>query len=230
MKKVVLSIAAMITLGFAANAQVSFIPKAGITLSNRAVKDKEEGQKSNMGMVAGLGINLPVSEGGFFSVQPELLYIQKGYKTEEDGESNKLYLNHLELPVLAKVSFGGESVKAYVNAGPSVGFNMGGKLKYEFENESESIKLRFGDKENTDETWYIDKEDYNRVDLGMQFGGGLALQAGPGSLILDARYGLGLSNFRKAPETIPSGMSKSDFKNQNRVFALSLGYAIPLGK
>ena len=228
MKKVVLSIAAMITLGFAANAQMSIIPKAGITLSNMAVKEKEDGQKSNLGKTFGLGLNLPVSE-GMFSIQPELLFTQKGVKYSEDDYSQKMHLNYLELPVLAKASFGSDAVKAYVNAGPSVGFALGGNVKTKFDGETETTKIRFGEGED-EETVYLDTENYNRVDLGMQFGGGIALQAGPGSLILDARYGLGLSNFAKAPETIPSGASKSDFKNQHRVFALSLGYAIPFGK
>lgn len=236
MKKVVLSIAAMITFGYAANAQMSLIPKAGVSIANMAVNEKAEGQKANIGTVLGVGLNLPVSEGSFFSIQPELLYIQKGYgaKVEESfmGETitakSKYIMNHIELPVIAKASFGSNAVKAYVNAGPSVGFALGGKYSYKFsgmgENEEGIGKIRFGEGD-ADETTYLAKEEYNRVDLGMQVGGGLALQAGPGSLLLDARYGLGLSNFSKTPD----GESASDYKSQNRVFAISVGYAIPFG-
>jgi hypothetical protein len=233
MKKVVLSLAAMMSICLAANAQVSLIPKAGVTVTNMAYKDKEEGQKSKVGAVVGLGLNLPVSE--IFSVQPELLYIQKGYSIDLEetimgrkfSEKSKTGMNHIEMPVLAKASFGSEAVKAYINAGPSVGFALGGHYSYQstgmFNMES-SGKIRFGEGED-DETLYLDTEDYNRIDVGMQFGGGVALKAGPGSLLLDARYGLGLSNFWKTPE----GESSEDYKSRNRVFAISVGYAIPFG-
>ncbi|QHT66009.1 PorT family protein [Rhodocytophaga rosea] len=229
MKKVLLSVAAMVAFGFAGHAQVSFIPKAGITFSNVAVKEKEDNQKSNLAMVAGFGINLPISEDGFFSVQPELLYIQKGVKYEEDGNYIKTSFNHIELPVLAKVSFGSDAFKAYVNAGPSFAYNMGGKTTLKFNDEKESMKLRFADKEDTDEISYIDPEYSNRTDFGVQFGGGLGFQAGPGMLLLDVRYGLGLTNFEKTPEKLPVGVTKEDYKSQNRVVAISIGYAIPLG-
>jgi hypothetical protein len=229
MKKVLLSVAAMITLGFASHAQVSFIPKAGITLSNIAVKNKADNQKSNLAAVAGLGINLPLSEDGFFSIQPELLYIQKGVKYEEDGNYIKYSFNHIELPVLAKVSFGSDAIKAYINAGPSFSYNLGGKLSSKFNDNKESIKLRFADKEDTNEISYINPEDNNRTDLGVQFGGGLGFQAGPGMLLLDVRYGLGLTNFERTPDTLPIGVTKEDYKSQNRVVALSIGYAIPFG-
>lgn len=58
------------------------------------------------------------------------------------------------------------------------------------------------------------------VDFGLQMGLGAAISAGPGKLIVDGRYNLGLSNI-------------SDVKGENiknRGFVFSLGYAIPIGK
>jgi hypothetical protein len=141
----------------------------------------------------------------------------------------KYSFNHIEMPVLAKVSFGSDAFKAYVNAGPSIGYNMGGKATVKFSDEKESVKLRFADKEDTDKISYFDSKNYNRTDFGLQFGGGLGFQAGPGMLLLDVRYGLGLSNFQKTPDTLPFNKTKEDYKSQNRVVAISVGYAIPLG-
>lgn len=73
------------------------------------------------------------------------------------------------------------------------------------------------------------------MDLGLQFGGGVAIQAGPGSLVLDARYGLGLSTFTKNYKETISGdgysftyETKADGKHRN--FYLTVGYAFPIGK
>ncbi|WP_414693279.1 outer membrane beta-barrel protein [Ohtaekwangia sp.] len=49
-------------------------------------------------------------------MQPELNFVQKGYKASEGSATEKLKLNYLELPVLAKVSFG-KVTKFYLNAG-----------------------------------------------------------------------------------------------------------------
>lgn len=227
MKKVFLTLAAAAAFTFSAKAQVSFIPKAGITLTNVAFpkEQEEEGQKSTTGLLFGAGFNLPLSEDGFFSLQPELLYIQKGIgynQTETNGgiEANvkgKIRVNYFELPVLAKISFGGESVKGYVNAGPSLGYALSRKMKG-----TASVQ---GQSQDFDEKMDFDSEDDNRLDLGLQFGGGVSFQAGPGSIVLDLRYGYGLSNMAKTPE----GEDKSDYKSQNRAIAISVGYAIPLG-
>ena len=56
------------------------------------------------------------------------------------------------------------------------------------------------------------------VDLGLQMGAGIAIPAGPGKVIVDGRYNLGLSNISDE-----NGMNV-----KNRGFAISLGYAIPL--
>jgi hypothetical protein len=205
----------------AAQAQMSIIPKVGVTFSGIAFDEDIEEQTTKTGLVLGAGLNLPVVE-DFFSVQPELLYTQKGvaYEGEEPflGKVKVgLTINYLEIPVLAKISFGGDDFKAYVNAGPSIGFGLGGKSKIEASGETEENDLTFGSDD--------DDSFSNRLDLGAQFGGGIGFKVGPGSLLLDLRYGLGLSNLNKAED----GMSSAEAKSKNRVLAISLGYAIPFG-
>ena len=113
----------------------------------------------------------------------------------------------MELPVLAKINFGGESFRLYVNGGPSVAYALFGKTN--------NTDIEFGDG--------ADVSFNNRIDLGLQFGGGIGFKAGPGDILLDARYGLGLSNL------LDESVAGTDNELQNRVFAFTLGYAIPLG-
>ena len=104
MKKQLL-FAAMLIVAGSSYAQ-SIIPKAGASLSYFTNTDAQSDSK--FGFIVGVGFNLPLGEGAF-SIQPELNFIQKGDKAEQDGTSEKLTLNYIELPVLVKASFGGAS-------------------------------------------------------------------------------------------------------------------------
>jgi hypothetical protein len=143
----------------------------------------------------------------FFSGQPELLFIQKGENYDARGVETKATLNYLEVPVLAKVFFGGQVFKAYVNAGPSLGLGLTGNQKVE----GGETDIRVGDSSN-DGRRYLD----SRFDFGLQFGGGVGIGLGPGSVLADVRYGLGLTDLSDATRC----------KNCN--FAFTLGYIIPL--
>ncbi|QHT66010.1 PorT family protein [Rhodocytophaga rosea] len=208
MKKIVLLTALVFTLGFAANAQSYIIPKGGVVFSN--YKNTGSGIEGRTGFVGGLGLSIPVTSDNFFTIQPELLYIQKGAKFATNLATTRVgdtYINYFELPVLAKINFGGESFKLYVNGGPSVSYALFGKTN--------NTDIEFGDG--------ADVSFNNRIDLGLQFGGGIGIKAGPGDILLDARYGLGLSNLLDDP------IAGTDNELQNRVFAFTVGYAIPLG-
>jgi hypothetical protein len=234
MKKTFLCIVSVMTFGLISQAQVTIIPKVGASFGNYAynsseVEDEDEKSKYNSGLTLGAGFNFAAGE--MFSIQPELLYIQKGQKYSEDGDYYKTRFNFIEIPVLVKVSFGSETVKGYVNAGPSLGYALNGKNSFKFSEMgltvSGSERIKFAEEPadgGDDETTYYNPEFVNRVDLALQFGGGVGFQAGPGMLLLDARYGLGMSKFYKAQEDI-------DFKGdgKSRTLALTLGYAIPLG-
>lgn len=230
MKKTIFSLALLATIGFTCQAQ-TFIPKAGVSFSNVAFQNTQAGQKATTGFLVGAGFNFPMDTDGFFSIQPELLYIQKGYQSQWSTSSKttdaNIHLNYLEIPILAKLSFGSESLKGYINAGPSIGFGMGGKAnKTTFDGTkttSVTGSVKFGPQPlmaNSNDV-YVD----NQTDFGLQFGGGIGYQVGPGSLLLDVRYGLGMTNLYNLGDKQSAGANKS----QNRVLALSLGYAIPLG-
>ena len=199
MKRTFLLFAFLLTLGTVAQAQVSIIPKGGITLSNISFDQDQPGQKSRMGYVAGLGINFPITSDNFFSIQPELLYIQQGTRVT----GGDLGLNYAQLPLLLKINFGGENFPIYVNAGPSFGYLLN------------PPSAAVGD---------VSFTDPKRLDIGLQFGGGLGVKAGPGNVLLDARYGFGITDINN----LPNGGDALN-KSKNNVFQFTVGYAIPLG-
>ena len=198
MKRTFLLFAFILTLGTVAQAQVSLIPKGGITLSNISFDQDQPGQKSRLGYVAGLGLNIPITSDNFFSIQPELLYIQQGTRLSAGSYG----LNYAQLPLLLKINFGGEGFPIYVNAGPSFGYLL-------------NPPTRIGD---------VNFTDPKRLDIGLQFGGGFGVKAGPGNVLLDARYGFGITDINN----LTNGGDALN-KSKNNVFQFTLGYAIPFG-
>ncbi|MCW2263061.1 MULTISPECIES: porin family protein [Sphingobacterium] len=187
MKKLILA-SALIGLSLYGKAQqVEIIPKVGINVSKQSI-NSISGEKMKVRFQGGLGVNIFTGIKNF-SIQPEINYIGKGTTIKKDNIKKDLDLNYLELPILAKYSFG----PVYVNAGPSIGLLL--------DKDSKLIQ-NYGEK-------------LNKIDFGVQMGAGVALPAGPGKIIVDARYNLGLNDLGKI-STI-----------KNRGIMASFGYAIP---
>jgi hypothetical protein len=205
----------------------SIIPKFGLTYSGIALDARTKGLdqfygglldlQSKIGFMGGLGINRELDEN--FSLQLEFLLIEKGFQGSFDFLGDKLTLRtrlyYFELPILAKYSFGNDDLQFYLNAGPALGYALGGKLS----GEDTTASVVFSETPKPKEYFFN-----NRLDLSLQAGLGLALAAGSGKLLLDARYGYSFSHLLNSPK----GVNQSDYKNQNRVISLTFGYMIPL--
>lgn len=212
------------------------IPKIGVTVSKSAqdlTSDASFGQSQNMksviGFSAGAGYTFFLTEK--FSLQPELNFIQKGFEIQNSSSgmdpdtdfpytsegTEKYKLNYLEIPILVKATFG-NSTKFYVNAGPSLGFGLPGKLTTNYEENgsdpdgipynvsfTNEYTIKYGkEPENTQ-----DSEIYVKgLDVGMQLGGGVLLFD---KVIIDVRYGLGFTDLFES------------FKSKNRVLQFSVG-------
>lgn len=228
MKKFYLIVAAVMGMAVAAEAQsVSFGPRVGANFSTlRAVGgEKEYREEFNdeaeyiTGTQFGAVLNIGLSQS--FSIQPEVLYAQRGFEANvsllEDDPSGdigaKLRMNYLEVPVLAKLSFGGDKVQGFLTAGPSVSYWMSGKTTYSFAGEEEEEDYEFQDD-------FEDGMKENRLDFGASIGVGVAYRLGPGALNLDVRYGLGLSDISKYEDDRPSDESKGS----HRTFGVSVAY------
>lgn len=216
MKKPFVLLLLWVVITYTAHAQIYIIPKVGATFTTIRFTENEN-VGGRFGYVGGLAANFPLDPDRFLSIQPELLYIQKGSKLSQIPVYNtqEFILNYLETPILVKISFNSQPLKAYVNAGPSVAYTLDG-INKKGEN---NLDIKFGNEEGTDFK--------NRIDLGLQFGGGVGLQVGLGEIQLDIRYGLGLSNlYLNDKDTVTQTGSHTA---RNSAFALTLGYAILLG-
>jgi hypothetical protein len=123
---------------------------------------------------------------GPISLQPELLYVQKGAQVESEfslgGQTqtitSTLKLSYLEVPVLGKfdVPVTGP-VSPSLFAGPSIGINLAASQESEAGGQSESQDV-----------------DVSGTDFGFTVGAGVGVELGVGTANLDVRYQLGLSN------------------------------------
>lgn len=219
MKKHLL-LCAMVLISLYTSAQ-TIIPKVGVTSSKIAFEEDTDEMKSVVGFTLGVALNFPLSDA--ISLQPELNFIQKGQKlTASDGGLDVKItekLNYIEIPVLVKAAFG-EGTQFFLNAGPSIGFGLGGKYKIAAKgtllgspvDEEESGKIEFGSGDDEEVVYYD-----NSLDVGLQLGFGVLIAE---KISIDARYGLGLTN-------LMDKVGDEAIKSQNRVLQFTVGF--PLG-
>lgn len=148
-------------------------------------------KKSARGIQAGVSVQKGISP--WFSLVTDLYFMRKGGKLTANNplttaESN-LRLNTIELPVLARVHIG---KVLYLNAGPSVAYNISGKSTVgEVTN-----KITFGNSAN----------GFKRFEAGIQVGGGLAFPIKQKRIALDVRYNYGLTNISYNKEMFNRGL------------------------
>ena len=234
MKRITL-IAAFILTSAASFAQISIVPKAGITFTKVSSEEEDFFEVGlRLGYTFGAGFNIALGE--IFSLQPELSFIQKGVKSSyeesltdlsiryEMKQETNVGINYIEIPVLARATFG-SGTRFFVNAGPSIGVGLGGKAKFSgtykaydnselvfSESESEDFKVKFGSSSDEEsEDVYLD----NRIDIGVQFGIGALIAD---KIVVDLRYGMGLTSLS----------DDSDSDAFNRVFQFTVGMPLRL--
>jgi hypothetical protein len=170
---------------------------------------------------------------GNLSIQPEVYFSMKG--TKAAGEQTQFHygedytqisrstwdfsmkLNYLEVPVLLKFRFPSKrKFKPNVFLGPYAAFKLSaevtGTLIFELTEE-------YGGEVHTESRDYTGGLINHKrgIDFGIVIGAGFDIGMGSGSLVIDARYTLGLSNIDKA---LPG--------ENNSVFTLMLGYSFNL--
>ncbi|TDE48402.1 porin family protein [Flavobacterium sp. GT3P67] len=141
-------------------------------------------KKPVKGLQAGVSFQAGITSR--FSVVSELYFMKKGGKLMVNNplytNESTLRLNTLELPVLARLHFGKfiHVGKFYVNAGPSIAYNLSGKRKIG----DQTTKLSF----------HNSSDGFKRFDAGIQMGGGVEFPLKQNRIALDIRYNYGLSN------------------------------------
>jgi hypothetical protein len=143
--------------------------------SNGAMADYK---KSVMSPQVGMSFQAGITP--HFSMVTELYFIMKGGKLESNNpltnDKRTLRLYTIESPLLARFHFG----KFFVNAGPSIAYNLTGKMK----NDESSTTLSFTDS----------NDGFKRFDAGIQAGAGYTFRVKQKLIVLDVRYSYGLTN------------------------------------
>ncbi len=197
--------------------------KGGLNIATASVDfiDNNE-SKTYFGFGASLAIHINES----FTIQPELLYMQKGtvfrqfavvviegipvtvtQETETKG-------SFLEIPILAKLTIPTSGqVRPSFFAGPAIAFNLSAKDKITL-----SASAMGGYYSETEE--FDIKDETASIDFGLVLGGGIDFLLSNVTLSVDGRYNLGLVNLNDAPTNM-------DFKA--RTFSILAGLSFPIG-
>ena len=168
-----------------------------------------------VGLVAGGFLGYQVTDA--FSIEPQVLYSQKGSKVRGTGTNASLEggvrISYVEVPVLGKFWFpiSGSQARPFVFIGPVVGFKVACT--------ADGAILAVTGSTDCDKTGSELK--LKSTDFGATAGAGIQFKAGDQDVRIDARYTLGLSNINDA------GDNRSI---KNRAFAATVGLGFPLGR
>lgn len=175
----------------------------GVDEFNEVVLDPYEYQVIKPGFTIGAALQLKLKK--MFAIQPEILFSAKGQKLEFDNYTQIINLNYLEIPILFELLIPAGIITPSLYAGPAFAFKLGkvnGKDEYD----------------NTDKC-------VNGFDFGIAMGGGIGIKAGPGNIIIDARYTFGLTKiFKLTDEMKLIGITEEYIKNRNSALSFEAGY------
>lgn len=176
--------------------------KAGGDFMTVGGDDAPDNADRRTGFLAG-GFLL-VDFAGPFALQPEALYVQKGWSQDIEGTSvtSTAKLDYVEIPVLAKFQLPVEGAfSPNLIAGPALGINVSAEVEAEGDGGSNTEDL---------------SDDVSSTDFGLVVGAGSDFGVGAGTLSVDFRYGLGLSSIDD---------TDTDASIQNRGFMITAGFA-----
>lgn len=170
------------------------------------------------------GIVSEINFGPYFALQPELNFVQKGFRFEESvnipigrfdipaGVEAQIRTNYLEVPLLAKLKLGNELVQGYLAVGPSVGYALNGRLitRPRLLVEFDPIKTDLN----------LDNLDYERFEVSATGVLGVQVNLNGVKLFADARYTHGFTELYNFPVV--------NEKIKNRNLALGAGLMIDL--
>jgi len=177
MKKIALLLIFGLTVSFA-QAQAKFGIKGGINYSNLSGDlITEDANRSKVGFLGGIMANFPLSSDNFVSIQPELLYSQKGYQYQKDQVTidnatyefrGKRNFNYLDLPVLVKINTG----PIFFEAGPQASYLLGIR-------DNREVSLIGSGSDN--KTWAkVEKDNLSELEIGYVAGLGFQAPMGVG--------------------------------------------------
>lgn len=215
MKKIALLLFTALFISFASQAQIGI--KLGANLSNLSGDlQNEDFNENKLGFVGGLSYNIPLSTDNFISIQPELLYSQKGFKYADfkfaQGGLNftregKVNYSYLDLPILLKINAGG----FFFEGGPQLSYLLGIKDKTEVTGPTGI---------DTEESRKISKDGLAELEIG--YAAGLGYMT-PFGFSIGLRYNGSISALAKD--------NQDELTNaRNSVYQATIGFKLPTGQ
>jgi Outer membrane protein beta-barrel domain len=203
-----ISLMALLMMGYLQllNAQIGLGVRGGVNIATSELEVKiadkwDTNWKDYMvGVNAGLVAEIGITD--MFAFQPELNFIQKGYKADVTNGSTHTVtttLNYLEAPLLMKGMFGPGDLKFNALLGPTFGYAFNGKV------DSPEGK--------TD----VDFGLVKRYDIGGLAGIGISYDTGNGILFMDGRMLWGFTN-------LDDSANSKNVNWHNRGFNFGIGY------
>ena len=180
--------------------------RTGVTFANAEFDDDTREFDTKTATGYSLGLMVPVFLSENFAIQPELSYVQKGFRREFPvslgGDLEAYRFSYYELPVLLRAGFGTDQLKFYFQAGAAFGYAASGEI------------------EIADIITDIDfsSDEFNRTDVSGIGGAGFVFGGGGLGLFVDGRYVYGLSEDQL-----------DDFTYTNRGLTLSAGLLFTVG-
>lgn len=173
---------------------------------------------ADIGFVGGLFAEFPIND--MFSIQPEVLYIQKNSKSSDDtfdfgfdddldGGEGKSKFSYIDVPVLLKLNIPVDgNVSPFIGIGPFVGYLLDAKAT--------------GDGVDEDLTDFM-----NSINYGLIFSGGVNF----GNIGVELRYDMGMANifdedsiFDEIDDDFGFGNLNIDAKLSGFSLMLSIGF------
>lgn len=179
MKKAVLllTVLTLVALGAGASAGVRVGPKLGVNSSTWAGEDLQfDDPERRSGVAFGAFAQIDIDESIPLTIQPEILFVQKGADAMVEGSTMESKVKYVAVPVLAKLNIPLRgNVRPSLLIGPSFNFLT-------------SAKRVFNDEE-------IDfKELTKNTELSIVVGGGVDITLPKwGMVTVDVRFDIGLS-------------------------------------
>lgn len=203
-------------LGLVFRLPAQIIPglKGGINLASMAQENAPDVQYA----IAGTGgLTFDLNLWNHFTLQPELLFIQKGSKTRYEvlglNFEQIITLNYLEIPVLAKVRFGNygedDDFGVYAAVGPWAGFALSGKSRT-----TQFLSTGIRGDSMVEEFRFDASDNRKRFDYGACAAVGVAINR----ILLEGRYNYGLAKVLPAS----TGMDPAPVQ-QTRGISVTLG-------
>lgn len=188
---------------------VQFGIRAGLDFANMSFSSDgySVSPKSRTTFHVGVIANIPLMQSLY--IQTGLYLQNKGCKIEDGDETTTYKPMYLEIPILASYRYNfSDAAQLQINFGPYLAYGIGGKVKSEYEGESEEDF--FGSYDDSDNA------GYKRFDMGLEVGVGVTFAS---HYYVGVAYQFGLVNIYDLPSSYDG-----DYSVKNKNWMINLGY------